>query len=136
MQETTRPVAQLGNVLDLSAGLIAVGLVALSYMGKSGLPRILLPLAFAFFVLGRAIVTNWTRMAPSSRVAMPTVLSLALLTLVATIAPWARAWKPMDLFHVKAWLGLAGLCFGIARRNRHRPDDGARPQDLRPRGNT
>jgi peptidoglycan/LPS O-acetylase OafA/YrhL len=136
VQETTRPVPQLGNVLDLSAGLITAGLLALSYTGESGLPRMLLARAFTFFVPGRAIVTDWTRMASGSRVAMPAVLSLALLTLVATIALWAHAWKPMDLFQVEAWLSLAGLCFGIARRNRHRADDGARPQELRARRNT
>lgn len=124
-QETPHPVSQLGNVLDLSASLIAVGLLALSYAGESGLPRILLALGFAFFVPGRAIVTNWSRIASWSEVAMPMVLSLALLTLLATISLWAHAWKPMDLFQVEAWLSLVGLCLGMAHRNRHRPDDPA-----------
>ena len=121
MQETPHLVSQLGNVLDLSASLIAASLLALSYADESGLPRILLALAFAFFVPGRAIVTNWPRMASWSEVAMPMVLSLALLTLLAMITLWARVWKPMDLFQVEAWLSLAGLCLGIALRNRHRP---------------
>jgi hypothetical protein len=59
VRETQHPASQLGNALDLSAGLIAVGLLALSYLGESRLPRILLTLGFAFFVPGRAIVTNW-----------------------------------------------------------------------------
>jgi hypothetical protein len=113
---------QLGNVLDLFAGLIAISLLALSYVGESGLLRILLALGFAFFVPGRAIVTNWRPMASWSEVTMPMVLSLALLTLLATITLWAHVWKPMDLFQAEAWLSLAGLCLGIARRNRRRPD--------------
>jgi peptidoglycan/LPS O-acetylase OafA/YrhL len=121
VQETPRPVPGLGNVLDLTASLIAIGLLALSYTGESGLPRILLALAFTFFVPGRAIVTNWPRMERWSQVAMPMVLSLALLALLATITLWAHVWKPMDLFDVEALLSLAGLGLGIALRSRRRP---------------
>jgi hypothetical protein len=126
VQEPPHPASQLGNVLDLAAGLIAVGLLALFYAGESGLARILLALGFAFFVPGRAIVTNWPLMASWSEVVMPMVLSLALLTLLATITLWAHVWKPMDLFQVEAWLSLAGLCLGIEHRNRHRPGQSAR----------
>jgi uncharacterized membrane protein HdeD (DUF308 family) len=126
VQETPHPPPELDSALDLSAGLIAIGLLALSYLGESGLLRIALTLGFAFFVPGRAIVTNWPRMTSWSKVAMPMVLSLALLTLLATITLWARVWKPVDLFQAEAWLSLAGLCLGTARRNRYRPDDDAR----------
>lgn len=120
MEETSHPVSHMGNMLDLAAGLIAVGLLGLFYTGQSGLPRILLALAFAFFVPGRAVVTNWPRMASWSEVAMPMVLSLALLTLLAMSTLWAHVWKPMDLFQLEAWLSLAGLCLGILLRNRRR----------------
>ena len=123
-------------MLDESAALIAAGLLALSYLGESGLPRILLALGFAFFVPGRAIVTNWPRMASWSKVAMPMVLSLALLTLLATITLWAHVWKPMDLFQAEAWLSVAGLCLGIVRRNTHRPDDDAGQPGSLSRGST
>jgi hypothetical protein len=126
----------LDNAFDLSAGLIAVGLLALSYLGESGPLRLLLAVGFAFFVPGRAIVTNWPRMTNWSKVAMPMVLSLALLTLLATIALWAHVWKPMDLFQAEAWLSLAGLCLGIARRNTHRADVDARQPASWSRGNT
>jgi hypothetical protein len=76
VRETPHPAPQLGNALDLSAHLIAGGLLALSYLGESGPPRILLALGFAFFVPGRAIVTNWPRMVSWSEVAMPMVPSL------------------------------------------------------------
>lgn len=120
VEDTPRSVSQVSNILDLSAGLIAVGLLAMLYTGQSGLPRVLLALAFAFFVPGRAVVTNWPRMASWSEVAMPMVLSLALLTLLATITLWAHVWKPIDLFQIEAWLSLTGLCLGIALRGRRR----------------
>jgi uncharacterized membrane protein HdeD (DUF308 family) len=126
VQEAPHSIPGLDNALDLSAGLIAIGLLALSYLGESGILRIALTLGFAFFVPGRAIVTNWPRMTSWSKVAMAMVLSLALLTLLATITLWADVWKPMDLFQAEAWVSLAGLCLGIARRNRYRPDDDAR----------
>lgn len=109
---------QLGGVLDVAAAVVAAGLLGLFYAGESGLLRILLALGFAFFVPGRAIVTNWPRMASWSEVAMPLVLSLAVLTLVATTTLWAHFWKPTDLFQVEAWLSIAGLCSGVERRSR------------------
>lgn len=128
-QEPPRTWVDLDDVLDVSAVLIAGGLLVLSYLGESGLLRILLALGFAFFVPGRAIVTNWPRTASWSKVAMPMVLSLAILTLIATIALWAHLWRPMDLFQAEAWLSLAGLCLGTARRSRHRhPSDDRQPE--------
>jgi hypothetical protein len=126
VQEAPHPGPELDNALDLSAGLVAIALLALTYLGQSDLLRILLTLGFALFVPGRAIVTNWPRMASWSKVAMPMVLSLTLLTLLATAALWAHIWKPMDLFRAEAWLSVAGLCLGVARRKRHRSDDAVR----------
>lgn len=118
--DTPVPASHLGDLLDLSAVVIAGGLLVLSYMGESGPPRILLALGFAFFVPGRAIVANWPRMASWSEVAMPMILSLALLTVLATIALWAHFWKPMDLFQAEAWLSLVGLCLSLVQRNKQR----------------
>jgi uncharacterized membrane protein len=118
---------QVGDMLDLVAGLIAVGLIVLVYAGWSGPLRILLALAFTFFVPGRAIVTNWHRIARWSEMAMSMVFSLALLTLVTTIALWTHNWHPLGLFQVMAWLSLVTLGVGVVRRPRMRPDTGARP---------
>jgi uncharacterized membrane protein HdeD (DUF308 family) len=133
VQETPSLASEQDYVLDLGAGVIAAGLLLLYYLGESDLLRIVLALGFALFVPGRAIVTNWPRMTSWSKVAMPVVLSLALLTLLATITLWAHVWKPMDLFQVEAWLSLVGLCLGVARRNRHRPDNDAQPSGSRSR---
>jgi uncharacterized membrane protein len=136
VEETRYQGSELDDVLDVSAGLIAAGLILLSYLGDSGLLRILLALGFVFFVPGRAIVTNWPRMASWSKLAMPIVLSLAILTLAATVTLWAHVWKPMDLFQAEAWLSEAGLLLGIARRNRHRPKDDKRRSELSARRST
>lgn len=117
---------QVGDVLDLLAGLIAAGLIVLVYAGWSGLPRVLLALAFTFFVPGRAIVTNWHRTARWSEVAMSMVFSLAVLALVTTFALWTHNWHPLGLFQVVAWLSLVALGVGVVRRPRKRPDTDAR----------
>jgi hypothetical protein len=131
VRQTTHSASRPDNLIDVSAGLIAAGLLALVYLGASGILRILLALGFAFFVPGRAVVTNWPRMSGWSEVAMPIVLSLAFMTLLATITLWTHVWRPMDLFQAVAWLSLAGLCLGIARRNRRRPDQEAWQRDSR-----
>ena len=109
---------QQTDVIDVLAGTATVILISLIYEGRSGLPRVLLALGFALFVPGRAIVANWPRMARWSEVAMPMVLSLAVLTLLATTELWAHFWHPLELFQVEAWLSLVGLAVGAARRRR------------------
>ena len=118
---------QCGDVLDLLAGLIALGLIVLASAGWSGPPRLLLTLAFTFFVPGRAIVTNWHRTARWSEVAISMAVSLAVLALAATITLWIHLWHPVALFQFEAWLSLVALTIGIVRRSRHRPDIDARP---------
>ncbi len=59
---------------------------------RYGPPRVLLALAFAFFVSGRAIVSNWSRMGRWSEPAMSLVLSLAVLVLLTTVMLWIHAW--------------------------------------------
>jgi hypothetical protein len=111
--------AQPADALDLLSGLMALCLLGLVYAGLSGVPRTLLALAFTFFVPGRAIVTNWPRIARSSVPGMSMILSVGILTLLATITLWAHAWHPLALFQIEAWLSLCGLGVGIARRHKH-----------------
>jgi uncharacterized membrane protein len=110
------PAARQGNVLDLAAMLLSVCLVALVLVGWSGPPRILLALAFAFFVPGRAIVGNWPRMGQWSEAAMSMVLSIAVLVVLTTVMLWIHAWHPLGLFQVVAGLSLLGLIISMARR--------------------
>jgi uncharacterized membrane protein len=105
------------QALDLFAALIAAGLIVLTLGRWSGVLRILMALAFTFFVPGRAIVTNWPRVARWSAATMPMVLSLAVLSLLATVALWARVWHPVQIFEIEASLSLAGLSIGMTRRH-------------------
>jgi uncharacterized membrane protein len=131
VEETRAPAVfgrtrQVGDALDLLAALIAVALIVLISRGWTGPPRILLALGFAFFVPGRAIVTNWRQTDDWSAVAMPIVFSLAILTLVAMVTLWAHYWHPLGLFQIEAGLSLAALVTGIVRRHRRRTGIGAR----------
>jgi hypothetical protein len=117
---------QVGDALDLLAALMAVALIVLVARGWTGPPRVLLALGFAFFVPGRAIVTNWRQTADWSEVGMPMLFSLAVLTLVAMVALWAHFWHPLGLFQVEAGLSLAGLGIGMVRRHRRRSGVDAR----------
>jgi peptidoglycan/LPS O-acetylase OafA/YrhL len=119
---------QVGDLLDVAAGLVTAALVAMVYAGGQGAARILLTLGFTLFAPGRAIVANWPRTARWSEVAMPLVLSLAVLTLLAATSLWAHAWHPLGLFQAEAWLTLTGLSIAIARRHRHRPGAAGRPR--------
>jgi peptidoglycan/LPS O-acetylase OafA/YrhL len=118
------PDDRLAYLLDLLAGSLAVILMVVVYKGQPGLPRILLALAFAFFVPGRALVTNWPAMAGWSQAVMSMVLSFGILILVATVALWAGYWHPVGLFQAEAALSLAGLAVGSGRR--YRSESGTR----------
>jgi uncharacterized membrane protein len=110
--------ARQADMLDVTAIVLSVLLIALVFVGWSGPLRILLAVAFAFFVPGRAIVGNWSRMGQWSEAAMSMVLSLAVLVLLTTVMLWIHAWHPLGLFQAVAALSLVGLIIGIARRRR------------------
>jgi hypothetical protein len=112
------PVTQWAEALDLLAAIITALLIAVIYLNRVGPGRIVLVLAFTFFVPGRAIVANWPRMARWSEAAIPVVISLAITVLVATVSLWAHLWHPVQIFEVEAWLSLAALVFSIMRRHR------------------
>ena len=107
------------DLLDLVAAVVAVGLVILAETGRSGTPRILLSLAFLFFVPGRAIVSNWPRLAQWSQAAMSMVISLTVLALLATVTLWAHEWHPLGLLDAEAVASIGGLALGTLRRHAH-----------------
>jgi uncharacterized membrane protein HdeD (DUF308 family) len=116
---TLAPAARRAEVLDVLAAVIAVALLVLVAANASGPLRILLVLAFTFFVPGRAIITNYPRMARWSDLGTSIVVSLGVLAFLATVTLWARFWHPLGLFQVEAVLSLAGLAVGIVRRRRN-----------------
>lgn len=112
------------EVLDLLAVLVAVVLLALTLVDRVGTTRLLLALLFTLFVPGRAIVSNWPRLAGWSDVGMSVALSLGVLTLLATVTLWLGAWHPLGLFQLEAVLSLAGLATALIRRRQARPQAG------------
>lgn len=122
------PVSQLRDLLDAAGVAVSVGLIGLVIEGAVGPVRILLALVFAFFVPGRAMVSNWPRFAYWSEFGMSIVLSLAVLTLVATVTLWAHAWHPVGMFEIEAALSVIALVASVIRRHRGRAA-GQDPQD-------
>jgi hypothetical protein len=124
---SARPVDPLRDLYDTAGVAVSLGLLGLVVEGAAGPERILLAVGFAFFVPGRAIVTNWPRFAYWSEFGMSIVLSLALLALVATVTLWAHEWHPVGLFETEAPLSVAALVAGMIRRHRGREADEDRP---------
>jgi hypothetical protein len=116
---TLAPAARRAEVLDVLAAVVAVALLVLVAANASGPLRILLVLVFTFFVPGRAIITNYPRMARWSDLGTSIVVSLGVLAFLATVTLWAHFWHPLGLFQVEAVLSLAGLAVGIVRRRRN-----------------
>jgi uncharacterized membrane protein len=115
------------DIFDLAAIVITVGLLGLVVAGAVGLPRVVLAVAFAFFVPGRAIVSNWPRLAYWSEFGMSMVVSLAILTMAATTILWAHRWHPVGLFEIEAGLSVVALPIGLARRHRRTAQESAEP---------
>ena len=116
---TMPPAARRAEGLDVLAAAVAVALLAMVQENASGLPRILLVLGFTFFVPGRAIITNFPRMARWSDLGASMLVSLGVLAFLATVTLWARFWHPLGLFQAEAVLSLAGLAAGIVQRRRN-----------------
>jgi uncharacterized membrane protein len=108
---------RLADSLDLLAAVIATGLVVLTIVGRPSLPRLLLTLAFTFFVPGRAIVANWPKLTRWSEAAIAMVLSLSVLALAAAVSLWAHAWHPVGLFQAEAAASIVALIIGATRRH-------------------
>jgi len=104
------------QVLDIAAAGIAVMLLVFVLGGVTGGVRLLLTVLFTFFVPGRAVVSNWPRMAGWADLAMCIAISLGLLLTIALIALWLHAWHPESLFAAEALLSLTWLSVGLIRR--------------------
>ena len=115
---TLTPPTRRTEVLDLLAALVALALLLFVFASGTGTARLLLTLVFTFFVPGRAIVSNWPRLADWSDLGMSIVLSLGTLVLLATVSLWVHFWHPVGLFKLVAVLSLIGLGVAILRRRR------------------
>jgi hypothetical protein len=110
------PAVKRAERLDLLACGIALGLVVLVAADFWPALRLVLALLFTFYVPGRAVVSNWPRVARWSGIGMSVVFSLSILTLLATVTLWIGFWHPLGLFVVEAVISLAGLANGVVTR--------------------
>lgn len=110
------PAARRAEQLDLLACGIALALILLVVVDFSAGLRLVLALLFTFYVPGRAVVSNWPRVARWSGIGMSVAFSLGLLTLLATVTLWIGFWHPLGLFVVEAVISLAGLANGVITR--------------------
>jgi hypothetical protein len=110
---------QRAEMLDLVAAGIAVMLLLLVLFNGTGALRLLLAVAFTFFVPGRAVVSNWPRMEAWADMAMCIAISLGTTVLLALVTLWLRIWHPESLFVIEALLSLIWLTIGAIRRRRY-----------------
>jgi hypothetical protein len=110
------PAVKRAERLDLLACGIALALVLLVVVDFWSALRLVLALLFTFYVPGRAVVSNWPRVARWSGLGMSVVFSLSILTLLATVTLWIGFWHPLGLFVVEAVVSLAGLANGVVTR--------------------
>jgi hypothetical protein len=105
------------DLLDVACiALTALAAVALA-TNEHSFARSVAALIFVIFVPGRAIVSNWPEIAVQSVTAVSILFSLALNTLVATVAVWAHVWHPAGMIEVECALAIAALIVAILRRH-------------------
>jgi uncharacterized membrane protein len=78
--------------------------------------RVVAGVAFALFVPGRSIVSNWPAIEERSHFAMAVLFSLAILTLVSTVTLWMNYWHPLGLTEVECAVVTPALFAAILRR--------------------
>jgi hypothetical protein len=106
------------RVIDAVCIVVAGALLTLTVVGWVGLVRVLLAFAFAVYVPGWAMVTNFMPKTRASRAALPVLTSLTILTAAATFTLWLHAWHPMQLFDIEAGASIAMMSVGAIRRER------------------
>lgn len=104
----------------------------MTVVGRVGLVRVLLTLAFVVYVPGWAVVANCMPKVRTSRTALPVLVSVTLLTAAVTVTLWLHAWHPLQLFDIEAGASIALIGVAAIRRERRRPHDVPHPQNVVP----
>ena len=106
------------RVIDAACTVVTGALLTLTVVGWVGLARVLLAFAFAVYVPGWAVVTNFMPKTRASRTALPVLVSVTILTAAATFTLWLHAWHPLQVFDIEAGASIALLSVGTIRRER------------------
>ena len=105
-------------LIDMGCVAVTVAIAVAVAAGEGGAFRAVVGLVFALYVPGRSIVSNWPTMAARSNVAASVLISLSILTLLATLTLWAGYWHPLGLLEIECVaVGLA-LFTALLRRRR------------------
>jgi uncharacterized membrane protein len=120
------------RAIDAACAVITGALLSLTVVGRVGLVRVLLTLAFVVYVPGWAVVANCMPKVRTSRTALPVLVSVTLLTAAVTVTLWLHAWHPLQLFDIEAGASIALIGVAAIRRERRRPHDVPHPQNVVP----
>jgi O-antigen ligase len=111
-----RPDLVVDDLIDVACIAVTAAVAVAVAIDERGAIRAVAALAFTLFVPGRCIVSNWSSMAARSLVAASVLLSLAILTLVATVALWMNVWRPLGMLEVDCAIATTALFAAILRR--------------------
>ena len=109
------------RAIDMACAVVTGALLTLTAMGWVGFARILLTFAFAVYVPGWAVVANCAPMVRGSRLALPVLVSVTLVTAAATVTIWLHVWHPVQLFDIEASASIALIGIAAVRRESRRP---------------
>ena len=114
---TSSPIVR-DDLIDVGSIAVTVAVAVAVAAGERGAFRAVVGVAFAFYVPGRSIVSNWPSMAARSNVAASVLFSLALLILLSTLTLWAGYWHPLGLLEVECVPVGVALVAALLRRRR------------------
>jgi hypothetical protein len=106
------------DLIDIGCVAVTVAVAIAVATNERNAFRAVVGVAFALYVPGRAIVSNWPRMAARSQLAAPVLFSVSILTLLATLTLWARQWHPLGLLEVECVAVGIALFTALWRRRR------------------
>jgi uncharacterized membrane protein len=106
------------DLIDMGCVAVTVAVMVAVATNERNAFRAVVAVAFALYVPGRAIVSNWTGLATRPHLALSILFSLSILTLVATLTLWAGYWHPRGLLEVEGAVVEVALFTAVLRRRR------------------
>lgn len=113
-----RPLLVGYDLIDVMSIAVAAAIAVSVATNERGAFRAVVGVAFALFVPGRSIVSNWPKMEERSHIAASVLFSVASLTLIATVTLWMGFWHPLGLLEVECAVSTVALFVAIVRRRR------------------
>ncbi len=114
---TSSPIVR-DDLIDMGCVAVTVAVAVAVATSERGAFRAVVGVVFALYVPGRSIVSNWPTMAARSNVAASVLISLSILTLLATLTLWAGYWHPLGLLEIECVAAGLALFTALLRRRR------------------